>query len=215
MNIKLTNYELITERSIFGINLQKYNNFDEYLNDTSRDNKRGYSIALKKELLFEMVPLTNETLSKFKEIYNSTMKNLNASNYYYFNENYYKELINLNENIFVANIKNNETLIASCLIFKYKNFLHYHIGGSLVEYRNLRPNNFLHCNVIKYGIENNYNTYILGGGLKDDDSLYNFKNKIANVSFEYVIYKNILNNEIYNRIIKTSPENDGRFPIHR
>ena len=215
VNIELDKYDIITKRTIFGINLQKYKNFDEYLNDTSKDNKRGYNIATKNELFFEFDNLTKNTLIKFLEIYNVTMNNLNATDYYYFNNDYYNSLINLKNNICIANVKKNNIIIASCLIFKYNNFLHYHIGGSLLEYRNLRPNNFLHCNVIKYGIDNNYQLYILGGGLKDDDTLYNFKKKIGNINFNYVIYKNVLNNDIYERIKLVSPENDGFFPIHR
>ena len=108
----------------------------------------------------------------------------------------------------------NDNLIASCIIFKYEKILHYHIGGSYLEYRNLRPNNLIHCSIIKYGIEYDYELYHLGGGLKDNDSLYDFKNKIGDKKFEYTIYKNVLNKEIYDKI-KQQYETDDYFPIHR
>ena len=142
------------------------------------------------------------------------MKNLNSSNYYYFNKEYYQSFFDFKDNLFFANVYNAEKLIASCIIFKYKKLLHYHIGGSYLEYRKLRPNNLIHCSVIKYGIENKFNLYHLGGGLKDHDSLFSFKKKICPNSYDYTIYKNILNNEIYNKI-KNQYNTDNYFPIHR
>jgi serine/alanine adding enzyme len=215
INIELESYDFIVKKTTLGINIEKYKTFDDYLNDTSRDNKRGFKIAVKNNLLFEMCELNSENLKDFLKIYNDTMENLQASKYYFFNDKYFDNLINFKNNIFLASIKKDNLIIASCIIFKYKKYLHYHIGGSLLEYRNLRPNNFLHCNVTKYGIENKFSMYHLGGGLKDNDSLYEFKNKIGDISFNYNIYKNVLNKDVYNRIVSISPEDDGHFPIHR
>lgn len=215
INIELDNYEFILKRTTFGINLINYKSFDEYLNDTSKNNRKCFKEALKNNLIFEICELNNTNLKNFLTIYNDTMKNLEASKYYFFNDDYYNNLINLKNFIFLTNVKKDDVIIASCIIFKYKKYLHYHIGGSLLEYRNFRPNNFLHCNVIKYGIEHKYEMYHLGGGLKDNDSLYDFKKKISGINFNYIIYKNVLNEDIYNKIVKISPENDGKFPIHR
>ena len=106
----------------------------------------------------------------------------------------------MKNNIFFANVYKDEKLIATCLIFKYKNLLHYHLGGSYKEYRIFNPNNFLHYNVIKYGILNNYKLYHLGAGCRENDNLSKFKNRLSNSKFDYTIYKNILNHEIYNHI---------------
>lgn len=198
INIFLNKYEIFISKTTFGIKLNKYKDFENYLINTSRDNRRGYNIAIKNNLEFELNSFDNINLQNFKEIYNITMTNLNATNYYYFNNEYYNSFFNFKDKLFIANIKKNEKIISSAIIFKYNNFLHYHLGGSLLEYRNIRPNNFLHCNIIKYGIENNFDLYHLGGGLKDEDSLFIFKNKIADTKFNYNIYKNIINEKIYN-----------------
>ena len=42
----------------------------------------------------------------------------------------------------------------------------------------------------------------------------NLKKKIGNSVFDYKIYKNVLNKEIYDKIIKNYKKNDF-FPIHR
>lgn len=215
INIDISEYyEIITSKKIFGINLNNYTSFEDYLKNTHKDNRRGYNLALKKNLLFKIEEFNYENLLKFLEIYNLTMKNLNSSNYYYFNKEYYESFFNFKDKLFFANVYHTEKLIASCIILKYHKLLHYHLGGSYLEYRNLRPNNLIHCSIIKYGIENNYELYHIGGGLKDNDLLYNFKNKIGDKLFEYTIYKNILNYEVYDKI-KNQYEIDNYFPIHR
>jgi serine/alanine adding enzyme len=215
LNIDISNYyEVITSRKTFGIDLNNYTLFEDYLKKTHKDNRRGYNLALKKKLLFKMEDYNDDNLLRFLEIYNLTMINLNSKDYYYFNKEYYNSFFKFKENLLFANIYYNDKLIASCIIFKYQKLLHYHIGGSYLEYRNLRPNNLIHCSIIKYGIENDYELYHLGGGLNDNDSLYDFKNKIGDKKFEYTIYKNVLNKEIYDKI-KQQYETDDYFPIHR
>ena len=196
LNLVIDNYDVIVSRTTFGINLKKYISFDEYLKNTSKDNKRGYNIACKNNLKFEILDFNEDTLKQFIEVYNFTMNKLNATKYYYFNKGYYDGLLKTKDNILLATIKKDDKIISSSIIFKYGDYLHYHIGGSFLEDRNIRPNNFLHCNIIQYGIENNYSMYHLGGGLKDNDSLYTFKNKIGDTKFNYVIYKNIITNFI-------------------
>ena len=215
LNINISKYyDIIVSRKTFGINLNNYTSFEDYLKNTHKDNRKGYNLALKKNLLFKIEEYNNENLLRFLEIYDLTMKKLNSIKYYYFNNEYYQSFFNFKDNLFFANVYQNEKLIASCIIFKYKKLLHYHLGGSYLEYRNLRPNNLIHCSIIKYGIENKFDLYHLGGGLKDNDSLYDFKNKIGDKLFEYTIYKNVLNHEIYEKI-KNQFSEDTYFPIHR
>ena len=216
-SILLEHYDIITTKTTFGINLKQHVSFEQYLTNTHRDNKRGYKLALKNGLICKFEQYNKLHLEKFILIYETTMNNLNSQTYYYFNSNYYQTLMELGDRVFFANVYNKEDiLIASCIIFRYNKRLHYHLGGSLFEYRNLRPNNYLHCNVIKYGIENDFNLYHLGGGVKEHDTLYDFKNKIGDTKFAYTIYKTIINPEIYNEIKITFDERDNDFfPIHR
>ena len=162
-----------------------------------------------------MNSINKDLLKKFLKIYNKTMENLNANHYYYFNKNYYNKLLDLNQHIKIANVYYNDILIASCMIFIFGDYINYHIGGSLLEYRHLYPNNFLHCKVIEYGINNHFKYYHLGGGLKNNDNLYKFKLKISDIIFDYNIYKNILNEKVYNNISKGSNNNlNDYFPLH-
>lgn len=214
LNINISKkYNIILTRKTFGVNLKNYDNFNQYLKDTNKDNRKAYRSSIKNNLIFKIEDFNKDNLSKFLKIYNTTMNNLNSKDYYYFNEEYFNTLMQLNKSFF-ANVYHNNILISSCIILKYKKIIHYHLGGSYLEYRNLRPNNLIHCSLIKYGIDNQYHIYHLGGGLKDNDSLYKFKEKIATDKFNYTIYKNVLNENIYEEISKKF-NSDEYFPIHR
>ena len=217
---KFSNYDIITSKSCFGVKLSNFNNFEEYLSTTNKNNRKSYKKAILNDLSFTFEEINENNLIDFKKIYEITMKTLKSDKYYYFSKDYYDVLLNeLKKYIYIASVKKEKVIIASCMIFKYNNFLHYHIGGSLNEYRYLYPNNFLHCKVINYGIVNKMNLYILGCGVKNNDSLHKFKNRISNTKFDYIIYKNILNNEIYEKIIenylKENTNHKPYFPIYR
>ena len=196
-----------------GIDLKKYSSFDDYLKNTHKDNRRSYNTAIKNNLVIRFEQFNEKTKPSFINIYNSTMNNLQSTAYYYFNKEYFNEFCD-NPHVFLVNVYFQDKQIASCMIFRYGDKLHYHIGGSFLEYRNMRPNNLIHCSVVKYGINNGFKMYHLGGGLKDGDSLYDFKCKIADTMYDYTIYKNVLNSEIYTKITKDVLNKDY-FPAHR
>ena len=219
INSNIYNYEVITSRNTYGVNLKNYKQIEEYLNLTSKNNKRSIIKSIKNNLIFKFENydyINNELLvNNFIKIYNQTMTNLNANKYYFFSNEYYKKLDLIKSNIKIANVYKEDLLIASCIIFIYNDYMNYHIGGSLLEYRDLCPNNFLHYNVIKYGIENNKYIYHLGGGLCENDTLSKFKDSIADTKFNYTIYKNIINKDIYNMITQNLDKTLNYFPLHR
>jgi len=213
--IKLNKYyNVITSKKIFSVDLTKYSNFEACLKDTGKNNKCEYNYALKHGFKYLKEEYNYENIQKFLPIYNSTMDDLNSDNYYYFNIDYYHSLISFGDNIFFANIYSENKIVSSNIIFEYDNFLHYHLSGTLSEYRKFKLSNFLFSNVIKYGINSKKKMYHLGGGLKDNDSLSFFKNKHSNVNYDFIIYKNVLNDDVYDKI-KSTLSKSSYFPIHR
>jgi len=185
----LSGFTIVKHKSTFGVDLSRYNLFEDYIKQSHKDNKRGLNIAIKNHLNSVICLNPNKAdLLLFKQIYKQTMECLKADDYYFFNDDYFEALSAI-PNLFYIHIYYDQTLIASAIIIPYKKYLHYHLGASLEHYRKYRPNNYMHCEVIKYGIENNYDLYHLGGGLQDNDGLYNFKKKISDTEFKYTIYK--------------------------
>ena len=65
--------------------------------------------------------------------------------------------------------------------------MHYHLSGSLIEYRNLAPSNLLLYKAALWGCEQGFKTFHLGGGVgSGEDGLYKFKaafNRNSNYQF--------------------------------
>ena len=69
-SILSNSYDIIISKTIMGIKIDDYNNFEEYLKDTHYDNSRGYRIATNNNLIFKIEEYNEENLNKFLLIYN-------------------------------------------------------------------------------------------------------------------------------------------------
>lgn len=209
LNIHISKYyELITSKKIFSVEI---NDFDFYYNKILKSSTRNkLKKSIKDNYYHEIIDLKQGTLNKyFIKLYNITMDKVNASKYYYFNENYYKQIENCNNNK-IINIYNNKELIGCSILFLFKDFVHYHLSCN-DKSSNYITDYLLNSVVKELGLNKKI---ILGGGLKDNDTLFDFKKKISTNSYDYIIYKNILNHDIYDKI-KNQYEMDNYFPIHR
>jgi hypothetical protein len=209
INIELSNYSIITSKIIYGINID---NYIDYLKKVLNTKKRNMiTKANKNNLIFELHNINNLNIfEKFKELYFKNMKRVNSSKYYFFNEKYFNSLSKIN-NTKIGIIKNNNSeIIGSTIIFIFNNFIHYHLSCNDKSFNCITD--FLLTNIVKELCINKL--FILGCGLKDEDSLSKFKKKLSNKEFNYIIYKNILNKEIYDKLSKNIETNDF-FPIYR
>ena len=208
LNINISGYNIITSKTIYGIEID---NFDNYFKNILRSSPRcKYNKAFKNNLKFEFISIENSILQdKFVKLYNLNMNKLNASKYYYFNDDYFKSLENIKNNnlILIRNKDNN--IIGSSIIFTYNDIIHYHLSCNDKSINCITD--FLLITTLKIlGINK---LFILGGGLKDGDNLSKFKKKLSNKEFQYTIYKNILNKEIYDKLCQNTI-NDF-FPSYR
>lgn len=163
-----------------------------------------------------------KTIEDFKNIYNFTMDRNDASEYYYFNENFFNDTVSsLGKNVFIANAYYKDRIIASSLIMRHNKYLHYHFSGALREYRKLQANNLLLYEIAKWGNENGYEKFHLGGGYESEsDSLYKFKKSFSRLEDnDFYIGKRIHNVEMYDSltdIVNKRKRNDSLFfPAYR
>lgn len=208
LDINIDNYDVITSKIIYGI---KIDNFDKYYKKILNGKKRNmYQKALKNNFYFELINIKKEIIKKnFVDLYNQNMNKVNASKYYYFNNNYFDSLEEI-DNSYLAIIKDElNNIIGSSIIYKFNNLIHYHLSCNNNSSNCITD--FLLINVLKeIGINK---LFILGGGIKDGDGLSKFKEKLSNIKFQYTIYKNILNEEIYEKLSKN--KNNNFFPCYR
>ena len=163
----------------------------------SNKKRNTYNKALKNNFKFDIVPLTIDLLNdKFLNLYNFTMNKVKASDYYYFNTNYFTAITNIkNISLSIVYDKDNNT-IGTCILFIYDNYIHYHLSCN--NNSNNCITDFLIINIVKeLGVNKKI---ILGCGLKDNDTLSEFKHSLSTHRYSYNIYKNIINEQIYNEI---------------
>lgn len=183
INVKLSNKEIIKNKKIYGININNFN--DYFLNVLNCSTRNMFTKAEKKKYLFTIEDLNNNNIEDFITMYHTTMKNLNADEYYYFNKNYFNCLINLKTNIKLCKIINNDNqTIGQVLILIYKNYIHYHLSCNNKSDNCI--NDYMILNIIKNYVNK---IIILGGGLNDDDNLAKYKKKFSTIEFNYNIYK--------------------------
>lgn len=116
-------------------------------------------------------------IPQFMEIYNATMAKDSADEYYYFDEEFYRSILNdLKYNaMWFYSVIDNE--IASIAIFMFGNGqMHYHLSASRREYQHLAPSNLMIYEAALWASRNGYKTLHLGGGVGcKPDNLYRFK----------------------------------------
>lgn len=167
--------------------------------------KNGIEILHNKDL---------ELFKDFRRIYNATMDKDNAEKYYYFGEAFYESIhrdLNDNYELFYA-VLNGEIIAMSIMLYGNKQ-MHYHLSGSLIEYRNLAPSNLLLYKAALWGCEHGFKTFHLGGGVgSGEDNLYRFKAAFnKNSDYQFSIGKQVFDQEKYDELVKIRRESDPSF----
>lgn len=149
---------------------------------------------------------TKAEILTFIELYYENMHRVNATQGYFFNKQYFFDLINSKDfktEILLAIHQETNKIISAAMFVKKNNIVQYHLSGSSEEY--------LHLNAIKMLIDEmrirvtaeNYQYYNLGGGVSSsEDSLFHFKSCFSKDFKEFKLWKYIVNETIYQELSK-------------
>lgn len=155
-----------------------------------------------------------ELFADFKRIYNATMEKDHAEDYYFFEESFYKSIhqdLKDNYEMFYAML-NGEPIAMSIMLFA-NGRMHYHLSGSLTEYRNLAPSNLLLYQAALWGCEQGFKTFHLGGGVgSGEDNLYKFKAAFnRNSDYQFSIGKEVFDQVKYDELVAERAYRDATF----
>ena len=150
----------------------------------------------------------------FVKIYNATMDKDNAEEYYYFGEEFYKSIhddLNGHYEMFYATYEGK--IIAMSIMLFANRQMHYHLSGSVLEYRSLAPSNLLLYKAALWGCEQGFKTFHLGGGVgSGEDNLYKFKAAFNRESdYQFSIAKMIFNQTAYDELVQIRKNEDLNF----
>lgn len=154
-----------------------------------------------------------ESQNNFVELYKKTMQNNNASDYYYFNDLFFKQIfLNLDLHCNLFNAIYEGKIISSAIIFHCNKKLNYHLSAGDRQYMNLAPNNLLLYEVACFGAKNECESFHLGGGVGIEDNLLSFKKAFnKNGLIDFHIGRNIFDIIKYNQLMNLRKANDESF----
>ena len=162
-----------------------------------------------------------EIFEIFRTIYNSTMDKDNAEQYYYFNESFYKSVLeDLPQNAQVFFAVKDDAVIAASIMLAANGYMNYHLSGSLREYSSLAPINLLLYEAALWGCSNGYKTLYLGGGVgSGEDNLLKFKKAFYKGELNrFYIGKKVYIPNVYEELTELRADsiyNNSFFPLYR
>ena len=151
----------------------------------------------------------------FLPIYKETMIKDKATDYYFFDEDYFKAQMNLKDNACFLYAVQEGKPIAGAIMYYNDKFMHYHLAGTHTVYRKFAPSNLLlyeaACWANKVGIEK----FHLGGGMSQEDNLFGFKKQFnKNGRLPFVIGRTVFDENKYNELLQLRKKADDLFDVN-
>lgn len=200
-------YEITDLGKTITINLISKN---QIWDDLSSKNRNVIRKAIKSgvQIFWSRDPII---VGEFIPLYNATMDSDEATNYYYFNNDFYNSILrDLKYNSLFFYAVYDGKIISSSIIIFGNDKINYHLSASDMEYRNLAATNLLLYEAACWGCENGYRYFHLGGGLgSKEDSLYKFKEAFNKHSDTYFsIGKKVFDRDKYDELVSIRSQDD-------
>jgi len=196
------------------------------LNIPEQEQRRQYAHSMKNQInrlkrrnVVVKKVQTREEINLFIEIYRENMKRVNASEMYYFSNDYfYRFLEELPSSIYLAYFE--EKAISGSLFTSCHGIVQPHLSATLNDFLRWSPLKLVWDYIRIDAIKNNEKWMHLGGGVGGaDDSLFLFKKQFSDLRFIFKTWQYIHNTNVYNRLVSEKfadqmPESSF-FPLYR
>lgn len=211
-------YNPTWDRYTVGTNLKDFDNPIQM--EFSKSCRKHIRHAYNKGVEYKII-MAPDNLEEFQKAYFSTMKRNDATDYYYFDEEYFQKILYYYRNqIVLGEALYEGKVIAASLNYISNKIIHVHLSGTFEEYLNLSPAYILKHGLAVWGKENGYEYIHYGGGRsnKEDDELFLFKKKFgANTCFDFYVGRKIWQPQVYDKICEINHVNinSSFFPAYR
>lgn len=207
---EFTRFDLFSEHinNFYGsVEISTHNivrNLDIDLDSMNRDFEHKVRKNLRKsnENNLKIYMDSGENIEEFIKVYYSTMNRTGASSSFYFNEEFFKTLNKMKDNIMYFYVLLDDKVISTELVLYDDIDCYSYLGGTLNEHFDLRPNEFLKYEIIKWAKNKGLKNFVLGGGYGEDDGIFRYKKSFApNGIMNFYVGKSIFNTEKYNELV--------------
>lgn len=175
----------------------------------------GYNL----EILIEN---TDAHLEDFLDIYYATMARSNAEKDYYFSKQFFQTINKMQDNIMYFHVLYEGKVISTELVIFGAENCYSYLGGTNSEYFDLRPNDFMKYEIIKWAKEKGLKNFALGGGYGADDGIFKYKTCLSPKGIvDFYIGRKVFDAESYKKLVDIRAEENpacresGYFPQYR
>ncbi|SDJ26954.1 GNAT family N-acetyltransferase [Proteiniclasticum ruminis] len=176
--------------------------FDELLMDFEHKVRKNLKKANKYELEVE-IDYIGEKLDEFLDIYYGTMERANAKDNYFFTREFFEKINEMKDNYVYIHVLYQGKVISTELVLYGSENCYSFLGGTNPDYFDLRPNDFLKYEIIKWAKEKGLRRFILGGGYGTDDGIFKYKKSFApHGVYDFYVGKKIFSKEKYDELVK-------------
>ena len=158
---------------------------------------------------------SRNSLEKFRTIYDDSMRNLGARDFYFFPETYYLDLARgLDQRLAVGLAWRDEQVVGGALFMADLKFAHYHLSASNLVGYEFKASTLLVNEGASWARKLGCNQIHLGGGVKPDDTLFRFKQSFGGTTFRYGTVTIVADRVAFNSI-RQAPDAPWPFAMHR
>lgn len=166
---------------------------------------------------------TGEHLEDFLQIYYGTMDRNDAADNFYFTRDFFEKILEMKDNVMLFHVIYEDKIISTEMVIYGAENAYSYLGGTDREYFNLRPNDLLKYEIIKWAKDKGLKNFVLGGGYGADDGIFQYKTCLApNGIVDFYIGKKVLDRDVYMELCKmrnlemdTTKLENGFFPAYR
>lgn len=181
---------------------------DEMLMDFEHKVRKNLKKANKAGLEIQ-IDTVGERLDEFLDIYYGTMDRTEANEDFFFPKAFFETINLMEDNYVYIHVLYEGKVIATELVLYGADNGYSFLGGTNRDYFNLRPNDFLKYETIKWAKEKGLKRFILGGGYGEDDGIFRYKKSFAPGGIhKFYIGKRILNKDKYDELLRIRSKED-------
>ncbi len=165
---------------------------------------------------------TIEQIKSFMEIYETTMRRVNAPAHYFFDLEYFNNFLSAGDfKSMLLLVYHKDEIAAGAIFTLVNNIMQYHLAATSEAYLKKAPMKLVIDEARLLANDEELKYLHLGGGVggSDDDSLFKFKSGFSNLNYVFKVWKWIIDQEKYDALTKIKPNkkeiNTNFFPQYR
>ncbi len=147
------------------------------------------------------------------------MDRTEAEKEYYFSKRFYEEIDKMKNNIMYFHVVYKGKIISTELVLYGNKNCYSYLGGTDRDYFDVRPNDYLKFEIIKWAKEKGLTNFVLGGGYGADDGIFQYKSSLApNGICDFYIGRRVFDQQNYDKLVSLRDKNelnDKYFPLYR